>query len=102
MAVGVTATFSVTTAATQILATNTNRRGVYIESATNTASLYFAFGTGNACTTGMHFLATASRLTVGPLQPQFSGIVSLPGNVPTGDLSMIALTTTSNVVVTEW
>ena len=100
--IGITTTFAILTTAVAVCATNTERRGLRIENGSNTASMYFGFGTNNAATTAMHALATASAITFGPTQPEFRGIVSQPANVPAGDLSVIALTTTGTLVVTEW
>ena len=100
--IGITTTFSVTTASTAILATNTLRRGVLIENTSATATVYFGFGTGNAVTTSMHAVATSTRVSIGPLGPNVTGQISQPSQVPAGDLAMIALTTTSTCVVTEW
>jgi hypothetical protein len=100
--IGITTTFSVTTASTQVCLTNTLRRGVRIENISATSTMNFGFGTGNAVTTGMHVLATSSAVTFGPNNPNTTGQISNPSNVPSGDLALIALTTTGNAVVTEW
>jgi len=99
---GITTTFSITTASTAVCATNTLRRGVRIESTSSTSSIYFGFGTGNAVTTGMHALGTLAVVTFGPNNPNTTGQISTPSAVPSGDLALIALTTTGNVVITEW
>jgi hypothetical protein len=100
--IGITTTFSVTTASTAVCATNTLRRGVRIENISATSTMNFGFGTGNAVTTGMHVLATSSAITFGPLGPNVTGQISQPSQVPAGDLALIALTTTGNAVITEW
>jgi len=99
---GVTSVVSVGTVSTQLCATNTLRRGLLIESTNTNVTIAFGFGTGNAVTTAMHNLATSTRTAIGPLQPDDTGRISIASNVPTGDLAAIALTTTANVVVTEW
>lgn len=107
---GITTTFSVgivATTAVQVCATNTLRRGLILEN-TGAGTLYFGFGTGGVPTTAMHALVIATatlgtnRVVFGPISPEFRGIVSIPANVPTGDVSLIALTTTGQVSVTEF
>ena len=101
---GITTTFTVTTNAVgvAVCATNTLRRGVRIENTSATATMYFAFGTNNTPGTIAHVLATSSAVTFGPNNPIVSGQVSLAANVPPGDISLTALTTTGIAVVTEW
>jgi hypothetical protein len=101
---GITTTFTVTTNAVgvAVCATNTLRRGVRIENTSATATMYFAFGTNNTPGTIAHVLATSTAITLGPLGPNVTGQISQASQVPIGDLSLTALTTTGIAVVTEW
>lgn len=99
---GITTTFSVTTAATAVCATNLSRRGILITNI-GAGTVYVGFGTGNAATTAMHpIAATTGSISIEYGQLNNNGTNSTPSAVPTGDVSLIALTTTSVCAVTEW
>jgi len=105
---GITTTFVIGTTAVQVCATNTLRRGLRLENTSTTIPINYGFGTGNAATTSMHVLTTAlntvgvSFINFGPIQPEFTGRVSLAPGVPAGDLSVISTVTNGVAVVTEW
>lgn len=99
---GITTSFSITPAAVAVCATNLSRRGILITNI-GAGTVYVGFGTGNAATTGMHPIAsTTGSLSIEYGRLNNNGTNSIPAAVPTGDVSLICLTTTSVCCVTEW